>query len=329
MESPHSPERDAVHASRVQQSLAELQQKVREHERVLKQLRASPPNGQPTARPEAPLEIMTTVYDELAAKTPFLPFPDSVLPALVALRKTHQTVEETKAYLGVHAESVERARRRLEVEQANLRDQTALSQSLQGRIQTLRDGLESRMELGPDDIARERIAELKRKKKNYDKETSKLLKALRNFIDDRLASMLAAEDMGGPVVGGMMDIDTDDLAAGFSSQGRLKKAKPSSDEDKRQRRIDEIWGQGQEPQSLQSGAESRDEAAAAGAEMKDLTEELLNSLVAADGDSSAAYVHLSKETAAARFLVRSKVAQFHPRDATKLRLIDFGRDLDE
>lgn len=63
--------------------------------------------------------------------------------------------------------------------------------------------------------------------------------------------------------------------------------------------------------------------------MKDLTEALLNSLMESGGDSSAAYVELPKETAAARFLVRSKVAQFHPRDSTKLRLIDFGRELDD
>jgi hypothetical protein len=28
-------------------------------------------------------------------------------------------------------------------------------------------------------------------------------------------------------------------------------------------------------------------------------------------------------------LVRAKVAQFHPKDARRLRLIDFGRELDD
>jgi hypothetical protein len=271
---------------------------------------------------------MVTAYNDLASKTPFLPFPESVLPALVALRKTHQTVEETRAYLVSHGESLEKAQRRLETEQSNLRDQQALSQSLQTRAQSLRDGLQSRMDLSPDDIARERISELKKKKKTYDRETSKLLKALRAFVDDRLAPMLAAEDLGGPVVGDLMEIDNDDLAAGFSSQGRLKKARENQDQDKRQRRIDEIWGQSQQSEP-RSGERDLNESAAAGAEMRDLIEELLNSLIESEGDSSAAYVHLQKESAAARFLVRSKVAHFHPKDSTRLRLIDFGRDLDD
>lgn len=329
MDSAQDGELDALHARRVEQSLAELQQTVREHELALSQLRASVPNRTShESRPEAPLQMVKSAYDDLANQTPFLPFPESVLPALIALRKTHQTVEDTKAYLASHGDEVEKARKRLQAEQSALRDQQVLSQSLHNRIQSLRDGANSRMDMGPDDIAQERIAELKQKKKNYTKDTSTLLKALRKFIDEHLAASLAAEDLGGPVVGDMMDIDDENLAAGFSSQGRQKKPKANQDQDKRQRRIDEIWGQGQES-AAQPETEDRGEAAAAGAEMRDLTEALLNKLVESDGDSSAAYIQLHKETAAARFLVRSKVAQFHPRDSTRLRLIDFGRELDD
>jgi hypothetical protein len=282
----------------------------------------------PAIGPVASLHIVKAAYDELTAQPPVLPFPESILPALIALRKTHQTVEETKAYLASHEEDLERAKKRLQAEQSNFRDQQALSQSLHNRIRSLRDGLDSRMDMGPDHAARERITELKQQKKNYVKETSTLLKSLKSFIENHLAALLAAEDLGGPVVGDVMDIDDDNLAAGFSSQGRLKKAKTNSDQDKRQRRIDEIWGQGQEPR-VPSDYQAQSEAAAAGAEMRDLTEELLNRLMDSDGDSSAAYVKLHKETAAARFLVRSKVAQFHPKDSTRLRLIDFGKELDD
>lgn len=41
------------------------------------------------------------------------------------------------------------------------------------------------------------------------------------------------------------------------------------------------------------------------------------------------YYPLERESAASRFLVRAKVAQFHPKDAKKLRLIDFGKELDD
>ncbi|KAI4869256.1 hypothetical protein F4820DRAFT_46223 [Hypoxylon rubiginosum] len=324
---------DAVHASHLHDTIKELHTKVKEHEAALEELRSGPSarRGLQPHPPTAPWEIMKAAYDELASETPFTPYPESVLPALLALRKTHQTVEETKAYLASHKDSVEKTRRRLEVEKSNLEDQKALSQSLRNRIQSLQDGLESRMDMGPEDIAAERTDELKRKKKHYDKETSTLLKALRRFIDEHLAGMLAAEELGGPVVGDMMDIDGDDLAAGFSSQGKPKKAKDNPDQDKRQRRIDEIWGMQQEEDQpvREADNDSRDETAAAGAEMRNLTEELLNGLAQSDGDNSAAYVQLPRETAAARFLVRSKVAQFHPKDSTKLRLIDFGKDLDE
>ncbi|KAH8675802.1 hypothetical protein BX600DRAFT_185899 [Xylariales sp. PMI_506] len=317
---------DATHERRVHQTLGELQLMVRDHEAALNKLRATAiQRPAATILPEAPLRIMKAAYDGLAIETPYLPGSDSLVPALIALRKTHQTVGETRAYLASREESADKIRRRLETEQSNLRDQQALSRSLQDRVESLRDGLESRMEMDPTDIARERVAELRRQKKGYDKETSRLLKALRSFIDDQLGSMLAAEELGGPVVGDIMDIDNDDLAAGFSSQGRLKTVKENPNQDKRQRRIDDIWGQRQETQP----AGERNESAAAAAEMRDLTEELLNALMESDGDNSSAYIQLAKESAAARFLIRSKVAQFHPRDSTKVRLVDFGRDLDD
>ncbi|KAI1436740.1 hypothetical protein GGR50DRAFT_188715 [Xylaria sp. CBS 124048] len=326
LQAPQVDDHDLLHASNLDITLRELQRVVEEHQNALSKLRATPAassEGQPLPA-TAPLAIMKEAYDELTSSTPYLPFPGSVLPALVALRRTHQAIQEAEAYLTSHNESVEDAKKNLELAKADFSNQQALARSLRNRIQQLQDGLETRMEMGPEDIARERINELRQKKKKYDRETSKLLKALRKFIDTRLASMLAAEELGGPIVGDMMDIAEEDLAAGFNAQGRLKPAKAKPQEDKRQRRIDEIWGTGEA-----GSGHDRDEVSAAGQEMRDLTEQLLNSLSQAEGDRSAAYVHLPKESAAARFLVRAKVAQFHPKDSSRLRLIDFGRELDD
>ncbi|KAI1274400.1 hypothetical protein F5Y07DRAFT_218439 [Xylaria sp. FL0933] len=329
-EAPQTNDYDIFHARNLELTLQELQDVVKEHEDALDKLRATPAvvrEGQ-SLPATAPFDIMKQAYDELASSTPYLPFPDSVLPALVALRRTHRTVEETKAYLATHSESVEDAKKKLELAKVDFSNQQALAHSLRRRIQSLQDGLETRMDMGPEDIAREKIDELKEKKKTYGKETSKLLKSLRKFIDNHLAGMLAAEELGGPVVGDMMDIDEQDLAAGFNSQGRVKSTKAKPEEDKRQRRIDEIWG----PREGEEGRDERhdrDEITAAGQEMRDLTEQLLNSLAQSEGDSSAAYVYLPKESAAARFLVRAKAAQFHPKDSRRLRLIDFGRELDD
>ncbi|KAH9888230.1 hypothetical protein F4778DRAFT_755484 [Xylariomycetidae sp. FL2044] len=329
----YDEEGNSLHAIHLEQTLQELQAQVGQHEATLAELRTALGRSRQSQSisATASLDIMKAAYDELTKQSPFLPFPESVLPALIALRRTHQTMQETRAYLDSRNEAVEKAKQRLAAEKAHLKDQEALSASLQNRIQSLKEGLDNRMEMGPEDIARERMEELRQKKKNYHKETSQLLKALRKFIDDHLAAMLAAEELGGPVVGDMMDIDGDDLAAGFNAQGRPKKAKAALNEDKRQRRIDEIWGHQDDDQSETMTANNgdRNETAAAGAEMRDLTEELLNTLAQAEGDRSAAYVQLPRETAAARFLVRSKVAQFHPKDSSKLRLIDFGRELDD
>jgi hypothetical protein len=261
---------------------------------------------------------------EVTESDPFLPSPGSLLPTLLAFRKTHQTIQESKSYLASQRVGHEQLSRQLEADEARLKDQKLLGDALTARILSLRDEVDAGTHVTPEEGAKELLQELRAKKKSYDRETSKLMKVLLRFIDNHLAPMLAAEELGGPVVGDLIGIDGDDLAAGFNAQGKLRKPKDSDDkEDKRQRRIDEIWGQ-----ATNGGTGRQDEIAAAAAEMKQLTEELLNTLAEAQGNNSASYVQLSRESAAARFLVRSKVAQFHPRDATRLRLVDFGRDLE-
>ena len=145
--------------------------------------------------------------------------------------------------------------------------------------------------------------------------------------------MLAAEELGGPIAGDVPDISEEMLEAGFSTRGKVRRASTSKNEDKRQRRIDEIWGP--RPSGSEVGGEEAeekpwDEKTAAAAEMRELSEQLLNALVESEeGTGDGPYVVLKRESAAARFLVRSKVAVFHPRDAGRLRLVDFGREIED
>lgn len=255
---------------------------------------------------------------------PYLPPPNSVLPALLALRRTHQTIVESNIRFESHSLDLERTKRELESDRASLKDQQLLADALNVRVQSLQQQLDTQSDMPPEDSARKRIEELEAKVSSYDAETTGLMKSLRVFIQNHLAVMLAAEELGGPVVGSAVGIDPQDLAAGFDARGKPRKAKSDTDgREKRQRRIDEIWGTDNE----QTGT-TVDEVTAAGREMQQLTEELLNALVEAKGDNSASYVKLTRESAAARFLVRSKVAQFHHKDATRLRLVDFGRELE-
>ena len=213
----------------------------------------------------------------------------------------------------------------MEKEQADLNDAKLIQTVLQSRIVSLQEDIHRRTQRTPGQIAKEMIGESKQKKKHYDTETGKLVKAFNTFIDDHLAAMLTLEELGGPIVGEVLDIDEELLERGYNAHGKAKKAKTS--EDKRQRRIDEIWGP--KPYDDGQSKELWNEKSAAAAEMRELTEELLNNLVEADGNGPGAYVDLPRESAAARFLVRSKVAQFHPKDARKLRLIDFGGEFDD
>ncbi|KAJ4130906.1 hypothetical protein NW768_006445 [Fusarium equiseti] len=311
-----------AYTASLDQTLRELQQQVRQHEEELERLRS-----EELQLPESVVgqsRIIQAALKEVTESDPFLPSPGSLLPALLALRRTHQTIQESNTYLASQRSSHEQLSRQLEADEARLKDQNLLGDALTARIDSLRDEVDANTNVTPEEGARERLQELRAKKKNFDRDTSKLMKVLLRFIDNHLAPMLAAEELGGPVVGDLMDVDGEALAAGFNAQGKLKKPKETADkDDKRQRRIDEIWGQ-----AAEGGDGRQNEVTAAAAEMKSLTEELLNTLAEAEGDNSASYVQIPRESAAARFLVRSKIAQFHPRDAMRLKLIDFGRDLE-
>ncbi|KAK4673325.1 hypothetical protein QC763_110890 [Podospora pseudopauciseta] len=318
-----------AHEADMERTIQELNKRKRELEEAIQELRSSStvPDTEPS--PEDTLEIFTKAYEEVAESKPFLPAPGSVLPALLAIRNARNTINESNEYLESQAKSQDELARKLEAEKTALREQQALKTALENRIQSLRDGLENKQEKTPEQMAKERIAELKRQKKEWENRTAKLTKDLDWFIEEHLGPMLAAEELGGPVVGQLTDIDPEDLSAGFSAQGKLKKAKDQPDIDKRQRRIDEIWGAQDQQGESNKRKREEDEASAAVADIRRLIEQLMNKLVESQGDNSASYLKISKETAAVRFLVRSKVASFHPKDAQKLRLVDFGRDIDD
>lgn len=273
------------------------------------------------------IRALTAAYESLTPQEPYLPSPESPLPSLLALRTTHKTIQETKASLARTSISLRKAEQRLEKEESDLNDANLITKSLENRIQVLRSEVQERTQKSPSQTTKDMIRELKKKRANYESDTGKMVKAFNRFVDNHLAAMLAAEELGGPVVGEILDADDLNLESGFNNQGKARRYKGTVSEDKRQRRIDEIWGEG-----TAEGRESRrprDEKGAAAAEMRELTEQLLNNLVEAETGDADVYVKLQRESAVARFLVRVKVAQFHPRDSSRLRLVDFGKDLDD
>ncbi|KAI9673970.1 MAG: hypothetical protein M1817_002176 [Caeruleum heppii] len=313
----------------IDHTLNQLRERLRGQETALQELRdasRTPAIQEPSADPRTRLrqiQTFTAAYERLTPAEPTLPAPDSPLPALLMLRHSHRLIAETARVIADDQKALSAARNRLAREEADLRDAHLMTRSLESRISSLEASQQDDTEVSSAKAAKHKLQELQKRRKGYERETKALVKALNDFFDDHLASMLAAEELGGPVVGEMMDVDDEVLGAGFSHQGRTRKTTSARDPSKRQRRIDHIWGA-----TDADDGEHRTESDAAAAEMRTLLEDLYNASASAGGSSSGAYVGLSRESAAARFLIRAKVAQFHPRDARRLRLIDFARGLD-
>ena len=194
-----------------------------------------------------------------------------------------------------------------------------MTSALEERTEKLRQEKTEMEQAGPEGTAANILQVRQLKRLRYAKELKRLVLAFNKFIDEHLAAMIAAEQLGGPVAGDDLEIDEAMLKAGFNKQGKAKKTKAGK------RKAVEV--EGDSDQDDLSGAALGTEKKAAGAVFRKLTEELLNAL--ADDENSDSYITISKESAAVRFLVRAKVAQFHPDDARKLRLMDFGADLDD
>lgn len=222
---------------------------------------------------------------------------------------------ESKVSVSVTAEKLSADRERLRVEEANLRDSRAIASGLRDRIQRIRSANARKQEQTPSQIAQEVVKEQNKKNRELDRASADLKTSLDSFIDETLAPMLAAEDIGGPTVGDALEVSDATLRAGYTAHGKPKQQKQLTESgDGTQQRIDQFVRRNQE-----SGSHLTNRREAAATEVHDL----LNALLEAGNT----YVDLERDSAASRFLVKAKVAQFHPRDARRLRLIDFGRSL--
>ncbi|KAL3418982.1 hypothetical protein PVAG01_09203 [Phlyctema vagabunda] len=317
---------DDSYAVRLERTLTALQARVKEQEAALHEIRYSTAvvDVLPSENVQAHLGQLSSLkqaYDSVQSE-PRLPSAESPIPALLALRATQKTVAETQESISQTQNAYLRVSQRLSKEYKDQLDAKLLRSNLESRIALLQSDLGQRTQKSPSQLIREWKRQLKTKKAENDAQVAQLITAFNSFVDSRLALMLAAEELGGPIVGETMDLNLATLGSGFNAQGKVKTVKANPNDGQRQRRIDEIWGQ--RPHEDTEIQEPWDEEQAAGAEMRELTEKLLNSLVEAGGNGPGTYVTLQRESAAARFLVRSKVAQFHPKDSKQLRLIDFG-----
>ncbi|EEH38175.1 hypothetical protein PAAG_01096 [Paracoccidioides lutzii Pb01] len=330
------------------QTLKQLQDQVKRQEYALQELHLSTattlpsPGLSPHAR-LAQTRRATKAYNSLSQTDPVLPPPDSPLSPLLALRETFRQILDLKSSISTVAHHLSTDRERLKAEEAALSDARLISTGLDERIrdlQTMRAGDREKAK-APTQLAKEVMQQQRRRKVELEKKTTALREALTGFVDEHLASMLAAEDLGGPVVGDQIDVPDWTLEAGYTAHGKEKKATGAASgggttgagagRESRQQRIDEFVrrrsrgrgdgvGDGNGDDDDQGGRVSN-KREAAGAEMHSLLDSLL------EVAETSSYIELEQETAASRFLVKAKIAQFHPRDARRLRLIDFAREL--
>ena len=246
------------------------------------------------------------------------------------MRSVHQLNLELKGSVQPTYESLKRLRETLAQEQKDLSDAALLTEALKARLERLEGAAAEHVEQSQEEIASTLTAAEQSKNKHYAQEKKRLVRALNKFLNETLAPMLAAEELGGPVAGSSAGITEDALIAGFTAKGRPKKAKRAAAADgdggDRQLRIDQIWGGRDDLDDSEFEDSPQTESAAAAREMRALVEELLNDVVEHGAN---AYRILERDSAAARFLVRAKIAMLHPKDARKIRLLDFGRELDD
>ncbi|KAF1970415.1 hypothetical protein BU23DRAFT_511660 [Bimuria novae-zelandiae CBS 107.79] len=318
--------------ARLEQTVRELQARVEQQQAALEQLRRSSQidpleAARASEDPRVKLKQLLAVkqaYTNLTPTAPFLPSMDSVLPVLLATRTLQQNVQSTKQAIASTQSQLTSTEALLRSKEADFHDANLIGNALRDRRARLDSQIEDRSQKAPAQLAKELIAAKRAQKERYDEETQRLGDALNDFVDSYLSAMLAAEELGGPVVGDMLNVENEILAAGFTKKGKAKSAKKPVSEKTRQRRIDQIWGN---KAAVEEEEEPLTEAEAADAEMRELIGNLFKTLVGPGGGR--AYFDLERDSAASRFLVRAKIAQFHPRDARRLRLIDFGRELDD
>ncbi|KAF7116475.1 hypothetical protein CNMCM5793_004763 [Aspergillus hiratsukae] len=324
-EHPISPANFDAYNRKLDETLTELQAQVKHHEDELRKLRMTTTidfaqiGADPWAR-VSQVRRAKKAYDAVLQSETRLPSPGSPLPSLLAVDAASRLIKDSKVSISLTAEKLSADRQRLKVEEANLRDAQLIKDRLEERIERVNAEKSSQVQKTPAQLAHDVVKEQQEKIETLDTTTEELKTSLYKFVEDTLAPMLAAENLGGPTVGDAMEISDATLKAGYTSHGKPKKPKTPAvgASDSGQQRIDELVRR----QTAQEGnhqATPMNKREAAAAEMRALLTALL--------DADYSYIDLPHESAASRFLVRAKVAQFHPRDARKLRLIDFGRSL--
>ena len=276
------------------------------------------PSGDPAQRLQQ-LRVITAAYKVLTPAEPLLPSRDSPLPALLALRSTMNLVDQIKLSVTQTEKRIAEAQAKLRQEEINVEAARSIVDALGRKIDSLQV-IETQNSLKADkEKAEAFLQEQKQRKLHHVKALRKLVRALNQFVDEHLAVMLAAEDLSEPVAGHSVGATEEKLKEGLDRNGKAKihNAGSITDDIMRKRRNSQMSGS-----EIEQYVTTRSKKEATVLEFRSLMEDLLNAT--AIDENSDPYIEIPKESTGVEFLVRAKVAQFHPNDATKLRLTSFG-----
>ncbi|KAK6520877.1 hypothetical protein TWF506_001120 [Arthrobotrys conoides] len=254
-------------------------------------------------------------FDEL----PWLPHDDSGTNTLLTLRNVLNVIEANRKGVTDAERKVEEMKKAVRRE----RGWVATAQEIEKELDRKIDELEGVDRLPEPTKRRERkqIEAYEKEAKEMTKTSVRLTKELQKFVKEKLGAAIAVEEAGGPVIGSKLNLielrNYLDIEAGDGKTGRRTKAVKARE--RGQKRLDEIWG-GQDDEGVAISPEEK-----AGEELLELIEKLVNTML---NDDPHAYTRLTRESAASRYLVRSFVATLHPKDAMRIRLIDFGGRID-
>lgn len=251
------------------------------------------------------LRLSKVVFDRLAAEPPQLPVQDSPLPELLAIRSTSQTASETRSTITSVQADADSARRQLASENARLHAYELLATALEERLDNLKTLSKTRATQTPVEVLQSQISDQGVQQQHYVQEGDLILRKLTTFINDNLAPMIAAEDLGGPPIGDLIEVSDEALGAGFTAKGKTKQSKSSGAEN-----FDALAELGQQRRE------------AASKEIRKLIRRLLRTF----DDDTAAYIKLERESASSRYLVQASIAELHPHDALQMRLLEFTED---
>ena len=273
---------------------------------------------------------------------PGAPEPTSPLNPLLLHRFLRTEIERlTSTSIPLTRQELYEVKSKIRYEEAEIKTTKLLTSALRTRIELLEREVGTQKPQGNEndevevevevEVAEKLIHELEGRYTVYNKAQRKFLRELSKFVNTHLAKLLAAEGLGGPVVGDDLDIDVSSGAI-FNKFGKVRKERG-----KGQQTIHDMFSSHSKQKGKKRGHEGgsddsdNDEGekvepnVKAAKELKGLLEELMNKTLEAEG-----YVVLERgDSAAARFLVRSKVAVFHPKDARRVRLVEFGRGVED